>query len=715
MKTIAVTVVLAMAMASTATAGKLRATSLETLQETVFKLARAHNVPVGDSTEGPIHRWDRVQCGKDITDKQSCTSQGCLWGELDTKSDAEKHDPWCYHPFTSQCAVNGDARKNCAAFKEPQPWSKEEAKKACEAADCCWQPTGHGENRPWCFEKAEKNSHQGKSDAVKNILELLEKIERNINTELDAVDSAAASDLTKLHAEHTLLKQTLEKTLQTARDLHEDNARKFSKARMESEKKCQDDFTHSTRELQEGVDALQKARLEERTRCEKNRNAVLKSIDDDLAAKSLHEKETKNTANTARLVFEEADKAAIASETSRDAAKTARKGKEEAVEKVHSDCRETATGTFNEEKHMADDAVNDARVTLNNELSLLNKIRGLLDDLSDKKNDEVTTQPVLLELQALATRSGVKYEETTSIKTLLNAVENKIKAELAKAEQKHKDTIATSTKTRDDAFRQCDAVQTAALKSIADNIASLTERALGDRNTANTKKATYDAEKEVADGAAKVNSDAIQAAPGLRKDAQDKYEACVGDADTAYNTDVRDLTGAIPAPTDAAVAEVEHTAVPEIEPLFRRRLLARDDDLATVQPEKDDGLTSIQPIELPKKEDSEVAHPVEGAESHPISTGVADEAIKSREGAIQATKNACDKRAENNFNGATTINDSNLEAAEQSNKDDNKNADATYTDEQAMVHKKKDEAKAFLENEKLVVQKLRGMVQNLKY
>ena len=47
MKTIAVTVVLAMAMASTATAGKLRATSLETLQETVFKLARAHNVPVG--------------------------------------------------------------------------------------------------------------------------------------------------------------------------------------------------------------------------------------------------------------------------------------------------------------------------------------------------------------------------------------------------------------------------------------------------------------------------------------------------------------------------------------------------------------------------------------------------------------------------------------------------------------------------------------------
>jgi hypothetical protein len=572
-------------------------------------------------------------------------------------------------------------------------------------------------------QEQKQDSSKSKSNSVQSILDLLDKIERNINTELDAVDSSTASDLTKLQADHTLLKQTLEKTMKAARDLHEDNARKFSKARMEGEKQCQDEFTHSTKELQEGVDALQKARLEERTRCENNRNAILKSIDDDLSAKSLREKETKNAANTARIVFEEADKAAIASETSRDAAKTARKGKEEAVDKIHSDCRETATGTFNDEKRMADDAVNDARVTLNNELSLLNKIRGLLEDLMDKKDEEgeAAVQPVLLELNALATRSGIKYEETTSIKNLLNAVENKIKAELAKAEQKHKDSIALSTKTRDDAFEQCDSVQTAALKVIADNIASLTERAQGDRNTANTKKATYDAEQTVADGAEKVNSDAIQAAPEGRKDAQDKYGACVGDADAAYNTDVRDLTGTIAVPSEAAVEEATSTAVPEIAPLFRRRLLARQNgnEEASVQPieaphDLEDGLG-----EEPKKVDDEkvaTTQPaIEEAESHPISTDVADEAIKSREGAIKATKKACDQRAENNFNGATTINDSNLDAAEKSNKDDNENADKTYTDEQAMVHKKKDEAKAFLDNEKLVVQKLRGMVQKLTH
>merc|ERR1711918_171472 len=38
---------------------------------------------------------------------------------------------------------------------------------ACEAADCCWQPTGHGNNRPWCFEqKQDSLAKDSASDAA---------------------------------------------------------------------------------------------------------------------------------------------------------------------------------------------------------------------------------------------------------------------------------------------------------------------------------------------------------------------------------------------------------------------------------------------------------------------------------------------------------------------------------------------------------------------
>jgi len=99
---------------------------------------------------GPEHRWDRVQCGRDITGEDSCrrSPEDCLWGPLEDGSQ----DPWCYHKFSNACAVNGDARQDCGATLTW--WQSEGHKKwECEQAGCCWQPTSHGHNRPWCFKK----------------------------------------------------------------------------------------------------------------------------------------------------------------------------------------------------------------------------------------------------------------------------------------------------------------------------------------------------------------------------------------------------------------------------------------------------------------------------------------------------------------------------------------------------------------------------------
>merc|ERR1719238_83417 len=93
---------------------------------------------------GPLHRWDRAQCGSNINGEQSCTSQGCLWGPLEHGSQ----DPWCYHKFTNKCAVNGDKRVDCGT---PLHGAEGHRKWMCEQAGCCWQPTSHGQGRPWCF------------------------------------------------------------------------------------------------------------------------------------------------------------------------------------------------------------------------------------------------------------------------------------------------------------------------------------------------------------------------------------------------------------------------------------------------------------------------------------------------------------------------------------------------------------------------------------
>jgi hypothetical protein len=61
-----------------------------------------------------------------------------------------QRDPWCYHPSVSTCAVNGDARQDFS-FQQPQPWTEDGAKQACEGAGGCWQPTNHAQGRPWCF------------------------------------------------------------------------------------------------------------------------------------------------------------------------------------------------------------------------------------------------------------------------------------------------------------------------------------------------------------------------------------------------------------------------------------------------------------------------------------------------------------------------------------------------------------------------------------
>jgi hypothetical protein len=116
------------------------------------------------SSAGPLHQWDRTQCGVDISDEASCTRQGCLWGALTSSFDAEEHDPWCYNPFTSQCAVNGDARKPFMRYVAPSSFTMEAGKLACETAGGCWQPTAHGDNRPWCFESKTPNQWAAKAD-----------------------------------------------------------------------------------------------------------------------------------------------------------------------------------------------------------------------------------------------------------------------------------------------------------------------------------------------------------------------------------------------------------------------------------------------------------------------------------------------------------------------------------------------------------------------
>jgi len=100
-----------------------------------------------DVNAGPEHRWDRAMCGYNINGQQQrCEEQGCLWGPLEHGSQ----DPWCYHKFSHKCAVNGHDRQDCGAHLTW--WQTDDHKRGeCESAGCCWQPTSHGENRPWCF------------------------------------------------------------------------------------------------------------------------------------------------------------------------------------------------------------------------------------------------------------------------------------------------------------------------------------------------------------------------------------------------------------------------------------------------------------------------------------------------------------------------------------------------------------------------------------
>ena len=108
--------------------------------------ANAEEIVASLPSDGPLHRWDRSQCGSDVSNEESCVAQGCLWGELEHGSHPQ--DPWCYHKFTNKCAVNGDARVDCGA---PLHGDEGHRKWMCEQAGCCWQPTSHGTGRPWCF------------------------------------------------------------------------------------------------------------------------------------------------------------------------------------------------------------------------------------------------------------------------------------------------------------------------------------------------------------------------------------------------------------------------------------------------------------------------------------------------------------------------------------------------------------------------------------
>merc|ERR1711907_852149 len=70
-------------------------------------VAQSYWGPIPDDA-GPKWAHDRAQCGKDITGEDSCLNQGCLWGELHHGSQ----EPWCYHKFSSKCAVNKNVRQD---------------------------------------------------------------------------------------------------------------------------------------------------------------------------------------------------------------------------------------------------------------------------------------------------------------------------------------------------------------------------------------------------------------------------------------------------------------------------------------------------------------------------------------------------------------------------------------------------------------------------
>jgi len=115
---------------------------------TCYKVDRRY--VVDPKTRGPEHRWDRTQCGHGST----CDSY-CMYGELEHGSE----EPWCYHRFSNKCAVNGHDRQDYACGEGQSGgcahlthWRENSHKKwECESQGGCWQPTSHGENRPWCF------------------------------------------------------------------------------------------------------------------------------------------------------------------------------------------------------------------------------------------------------------------------------------------------------------------------------------------------------------------------------------------------------------------------------------------------------------------------------------------------------------------------------------------------------------------------------------